>query len=142
RLVAGGARFGTYATGVTSCAVRLFDDEGRVLGTHAMSPVGAPDGPSGPSEPAYFEAFVAGVGPGALYKLVIGDRELPDPYARWLPHGVHGPACLYEPRYAFKHPSVAPRLSGQVVYELHIGTFTPEGTYDAARAQLGYLASL
>jgi maltooligosyltrehalose trehalohydrolase len=127
-----GARFGAYITGAKDCAVRLFDGQGRALATHPMSALG--DG--------YYEASVPGVRAGVLYKFVVDDRVLPDPYARSLPEGVHGPARVPEVRYAFKFQGVVSPLSQQVIYEIHIGTFTEEGTYDAARRHLGYLARL
>ena len=128
-----GVRFGAYATEARTCAVRLFDGGGRAIATHSMRPVCG----------GYYEARVEGARAGALYKLVVGDRELPDPYARWLPKGVHGPAEVVAPTaFAFRHARAAPRLAEQVLYEIHVGTFTPEGTYDAARRRLGYLATL
>ncbi|HEX4448162.1 MAG TPA: malto-oligosyltrehalose trehalohydrolase, partial [Polyangiaceae bacterium] len=127
-----GARFGAYITGVKECAVRLYDAEGRTLSSHPMSAVGH----------GYYEASVRGVRAGALYKFVLDDRVLPDPYARSLPQGVHGPAAVPGTGYLFKSHGVVPPLAQQVIYEIHLGTFTDEGTYDAARQHLGYLARL
>jgi maltooligosyltrehalose trehalohydrolase len=90
-----------------------------------------------------FEAEVAGAGHGTLYNFILDDRELPDPAARYLPHGVHGPAMVWESRYRWRHgPGVARPLREQVFYELHVGTFTREGTYQAARQRLADLAAL
>ncbi len=127
-----GTRFGAYATGVAECAVRLFDDQGGARSTHPLRAAGG----------GYYEALVREARPGAPYKFVLDGRELPDPFARSLPQGVHGPARVVEAGYRPRHPRVAPPLSEQVVYELHVGAFTPEGTYDAARSRLGYLADL
>lgn len=65
----------------------------------------------------------------------------PDPRGLWQPHGVHGPSRLYD------HKSFAwsddrwkgPPLSGAIIYEMHIGTFTTAGTFDAAIERLDYL---
>jgi maltooligosyltrehalose trehalohydrolase len=127
-----GTRFGTYTSGVRSCAVRIFDDDGAAIATHPMDAVGG----------GHWESFIPEARPGTLYKFVLDGRELPDPFARWLPRGVHGPAAVVSPGYTPRHPQVATPLAQQVLYELHVGTFTPAGTYDAARGQLGYLADL
>src|SRR4029079_2972465 len=70
-------------------------------------------------------------------------RELPDPFARFLPRGVHGPAMVVVPSHRWRHGrgvEVAP--GDQVIYELHVGTFTPEGTYAGVAGRLPELASL
>ncbi|MFN8122966.1 MAG: malto-oligosyltrehalose trehalohydrolase [Thermoleophilia bacterium] len=73
-----------------------------------------------------------------------GGDPLPDPRAVWLPDGVHGPAAAYD-HAAFTWTDGAwtgRALAGGLVYELHVGTFTPEGTLDAAAARLGHLSDL
>src|SRR5262249_26598748 len=90
------------------------------------------------------EAFVDDVGAGARYfYLLDGERRRPDPAARALPEGVHGPAEVVDPRaFAWKHPRRPRRTRDVVIYELHVGTFTPEGSFDAAAAQLDRLVDL
>jgi maltooligosyltrehalose trehalohydrolase len=127
-----GTRFGTYTSGIASCAVRLFGEDASAIATHPMHAVGG----------GHWEAFVPEARPGSLYKFVLDGRELPDPFARWLPRGVHGPAAVVSPEYTPRHSRVATPLAEQVVYELHVGTFTTEGTYEAARGRLAYLADL
>lgn len=73
----------------------------------------------------WYSIFVPGVGEGARYRFVLGDQPVPDPYARWLPDGVHGDAVVVAPRHVWRHGLVARPLREQVVYELHVGTFTP-----------------
>lgn len=90
----------------------------------------------------YFELLVPEAGPGLLYRFVVDGRSLPDPYARFLPHGVHGPAQVIEAQYRFRHPWPRRPLREQVLYELHVGTFTEEGTFEAARQRLPALAEL
>ncbi|MET1155241.1 alpha-amylase family glycosyl hydrolase, partial [Arthrobacter sp.] len=71
------------------------------------------------------------------------DRALPDPRSRRQPDGVHGLSRTFDAgAHAWRDQDwVSPGLGG-VVYELHIGTFTPEGTLDAAAGKLDYLAGL
>ncbi|MCC6832975.1 MAG: malto-oligosyltrehalose trehalohydrolase [Thermoleophilia bacterium] len=73
-----------------------------------------------------------------------GGDPLPDPRAVWLPDGVHAPAAAYDHAvFAWTDRGWRGRpLAGGVVYELHLGTFTPEGTLDAAALRLPYLAGL
>ncbi len=133
RLEADGVRFGAYVTRDEEVHVRVYDEAGRPAGSYPL----AGRGP-------HREALVREAGEGTRYKLVVGDREIPDPFARWLPEGVHGPAVVLGPsRYVWRHGAgVARPLREQVLYEVHVGTFTPEGTYRAAAAKLPLLAEL
>jgi maltooligosyltrehalose trehalohydrolase len=93
----------------------------------------------------FFEGSVAGVAPGLRYWFRLdGDRLRPDPVSRYQPDGPHGPSALVDPSaFAWTDSGwkgVGPR--GQVLYELHVGTFTREGTWAAAGTQLGALADL
>jgi maltooligosyltrehalose trehalohydrolase len=128
----GRVRFRLFSTTARACSVRLFDEAGVPRADHPLSSVGL----------GVFAGEVASAGLGTLYKFVLDDRELPDPYARFLPFGVHGPAQVVEPRHPWKHAQVTRPLAEQVIYELHIGTFTDEGTYQAALARLPELAAL
>jgi maltooligosyltrehalose trehalohydrolase len=91
---------------------------------------------------AVFEGRASGVEPGSLYRFRLDGQIRPDPYARWLPRGVHGPAAVTDPRYPWKHPPRSRPLDETVFYELHVGAFTPEGTYQAAGTRLAELADL
>jgi maltooligosyltrehalose synthase len=76
---------------------------------------------------------------------VDGGQPLPDPRSRWQPDGVHGSSALVDPEELRKiHASGfrARPLREAVIYELHVGTFTPEGTYQAARQKLAHLVGL
>ncbi len=75
---------------------------------------------------------------------VDGSEPLPDPRSPWQPEGVFGPSALVN-HAAFTWSDQrwqAPPLSAAVIYELHIGTFTPAGTFDAAIARLDHLVAL
>lgn len=87
-----------------------------------------------------FEATFADVGPGDLYTFLLDDTEARDPYARFLPQGVNGPAEVIAPTVSPALENVS--LERLVLYELHVGTFTNEGTYRAAAERLPYLADL
>lgn len=83
--------------------------------------------------------------PGADYGFALdGGAPLPDPRSRWQPHGVHGPSRWLDPA-AFAWTDAgwrAPAWESAVLYELHIGTFTPEGTFEAAITRLDHLVRL
>jgi maltooligosyltrehalose trehalohydrolase len=72
------------------------------------------------------------------------DLALPDPRSQRQPHGVHGASQVVDlAAFAWSDGGwQAPPLKSGVVYELHVGTFTPEGTLDAARAKLDWLREL
>ncbi|MBW8484683.1 malto-oligosyltrehalose trehalohydrolase [Actinomadura parmotrematis] len=107
-------------------------------GRHALEPV---DG-----RPGWWAADVAGAGHGTDYGYVLdgADEVLPDPRSPWQPAGVHGPSRVYDHgRFAWTDAHWHGRpLAGSVLYELHIGTFTPEGTFDAAIGRLDHLVDL
>ncbi|HEM45499.1 MAG TPA: malto-oligosyltrehalose trehalohydrolase, partial [Alphaproteobacteria bacterium] len=73
-----------------------------------------------------------------------GGPALPDPRSRWQPEGVHGPSRVLDTgSLAWSDAGFeAPPLASGLVYELHVGTFTPEGTFDAATRRLDALADL
>src|SRR3954451_12920910 len=77
---------------------------------------------------------------GENYFYVVDGKALPDPWSRWQPDGLRGPSRLFDPRPAT--PWQSPPLEDLVIYELHIGTFTRDGTFDAAIEKLAGLAEL
>lgn len=96
----------------------------------------------------YHLGVVEGLGPGDRYWLHLdtpeGRLRRPDPASRWQPDGVHGPSAVDDPG-AFDWSDgdwSAPARHELVVYELHVGTFTPAGTLEAAAGRLGELAEL
>jgi len=93
----------------------------------------------------WWHAHVEAV-PGARYAYLLDDDPvpLPDPRSRWQPDGVHKPSRLYDDtEFAWTDTSWTGRqLPGSVIYELHIGTFTPQGTFDAAIERLDHLVAL
>lgn len=100
----------------------------------------------GPSAHGWWRAEMNEAGPEADYGFLIDEDEkpYPDPRSQWQPRGVHELSRVYD-QDAFVWTDLsfhARPLSSAVIYELHIGTFTPEGTLDAAIHKLAYLAEL
>jgi maltooligosyltrehalose trehalohydrolase len=89
---------------------------------------------------------MATAGHGTDYGFVIDGLEpvLPDPRTQWQPNGVHGESRVVDHAlFAWSDSGwQAPPLSSALIYELHIGTFTPEGTLKAAESHLDYLKDL
>ena len=85
-------------------------------------------------------------GPGSDYAFLLDDdpTPLPDPRSPRQPNGVHGPSRVYRPQaFAWTdHAWTGRALPGSVLYELHIGTFTEAGTFDAAIERLDHLVEL
>src|SRR6266699_888342 len=104
--------------------------------------------PLTPEAGGYFSGAV-NVGAGSRYRFRVngGENFYPDPASRFQPEGPHGVSCVVDPRqfqWTDAHwpgPAVA-GLKGQIIYEMHIGTFTKEGTWRAAAEQLPELARI
>ena len=94
----------------------------------------------------YWSAAIEEAGPGTDYAFVIDGLEpgLPDPRTQWQPYSVHGESRVVDhAAFAWTDPGwQAPPLSSGLIYELHLGTFTPEGTLKAAESRLDYLKAL
>src|SRR5918993_2536936 len=96
-------------------------------------------------EHGYFEGVVPGVAAGARYWYRLDEgRLLPDPASRYQPEGVHGPSELINPGLFEWTDSSWGGLNRDalIIYELHIGTFSPAGSFEGARERLAALASL
>ncbi|MDR0788538.1 MAG: malto-oligosyltrehalose trehalohydrolase [Gemmatimonadota bacterium] len=96
-------------------------------------------------EEGYFSGSVAGAGPGDRYHFLLDNEgPFPDPASRFQPEGPHGPSMIVDSS-AFPWTDdgwSGPEIAGQVVYEMHIGTFTAEGSWAAAEALLPDLADI
>jgi maltooligosyltrehalose trehalohydrolase len=126
----GGAEFRLWAPAARSVELHL----GAGRATQPLSP-----GASG-----WFSRHSAEAHTGALYTFVIdGELAVPDPASRFQPRDVHGPSELIDPAaYAWRDSGWRGRPWHEtVLYELHVGTFSPEGTYDGLVDRLDYLAS-
>jgi maltooligosyltrehalose trehalohydrolase len=96
-------------------------------------------------EDGYFSG-VANVGAGTCYRFRVNKAENfhPDPASRFQPDGPHGSSCVVDPTKFQWTDSQWPgvKLKGQIIYEIHVGTFTREGTWRAAAEQLEELARI
>ncbi|MGH7982700.1 MAG: alpha-amylase family glycosyl hydrolase [Candidatus Udaeobacter sp.] len=101
--------------------------------------------PLTPEPDGYFSGAV-NVGASSRYRFRVngGETFYPDPASRFQPEGPHGPSCVIDQRQFrwadTNWPGV--KLKGQIIYELHIGTFTKDGTWRAAAEQLAELARI
>jgi maltooligosyltrehalose trehalohydrolase len=127
-LLADGVRFSLWAPTLRDVTLRVRGAD------HALADDG--DG--------WRSAVVPGAGAGDRYAFVLADgRVLPDPGSRRQPEGVHGPSEVWDPRHrAWRHPFRGLPLEELAFYELHVGTFTPQGTLDAAAELLRELVEL
>lgn len=101
--------------------------------------------PMKPGDRGWWKADVRDAGPGTDYSFVLDDGgPVPDPRSQWQPCGVHGPSrVLDHSTFPWTDQNwQAKPLSSAIFYELHVGTFTPEGTFRSAMERLDYLASL
>src|SRR6202790_1374279 len=93
----------------------------------------------------YHRAVVPTLDPGSKYFYQLdGERDMPDPASRYQPQGVHGPSQVVD-LDAFDstdHNWKGTTLERSIFYELHVGTYTPEGTFDALIPHLPVLAAL
>ena len=100
------------------------------------------------SESGWFEGVTDCIQPGMSYHFEIdGELRVPDPVSRQQADDVHGPSVLMEPNAYCWDEAVSRDWTGRpwheaVFYELHIGTFTPEGTFRGAIDRLDYLKEL
>lgn len=120
---------------------------------HGRVRVALEDGPGAgrdveldPEPDGWFSGWVGGAGAGTAYRYVLGDdpTRLPDPASRWQPRGPHGPSVVVDPtRFRWSDGGwKGCTIAGRVVYEMHIGTYTSEGTWAAAAARLDALRDL
>jgi maltooligosyltrehalose trehalohydrolase len=92
----------------------------------------------------YFFAEVDGVEPGARYKFILDNSlERPDPASRFQPEGVHGPSEVVPADFAWTDQAwFGVPLREHIFYEVHVGTFTKEGTFEAMIPRLSGLKEL
>jgi len=129
----GSVRFSVWAPRVREVSVRILG--GARAREHALER----------GKDGVRAAVVPGVRPGARYVYRLdGGRERPDPVSRSQPDGVHGPSAVVDPR-AFRWTDAGwrgIRTADLVLYEIHVGTFTKPGTFDAAARSLPGLRAL
>ena len=128
----GGVRFRLWAPKAQRVKVSL---ETKQSGSHSMAKL----------EGGWFELGVGDARPGDRYRYLIdGSIEVPDPASRFQPADVHGPSEIVDPNaFDWNDENWQGRSWEEaVIYELHVGAFSPEGTFAAVEKKLDYLAGL
>ncbi|TFG58775.1 MAG: malto-oligosyltrehalose trehalohydrolase, partial [Deltaproteobacteria bacterium] len=127
----GRTRFRIWAPGFDHASVHLLAPRDR-------------DIPMKKDTRGYHEAVAEDVVPGALYKIRLGDLpERPDPASRFQPQGLHGPSQVIDASFPWTDTAWSGMpLDRFVIYELHVGTFTPGGTFEAVIPRLDGLVDL
>lgn len=128
----GGVHFRVWAPASDTAAIELLDDHGGASVTALKREA---DG--------HFSGAVPNASAGARYRIRVAGGAFPDPAARFQPDGPHGPSEIVAPIFSWTDAEWRGLPAEDlVVYELHLGTFTPEGTWRAAMAKLPALAEL
>jgi maltooligosyltrehalose trehalohydrolase len=127
-----GVRFRLWAPGAGQVDLILGEDERE----RSFPMNQAPDG--------WFELTTAEAAAGSRYCFRLAGLDVPDPASRCNPDDVHGPSAVVDPEsFAWTDDAWRGRpWNDAVIYELHVGTYTPEGTFRALRGKLDYLADL
>ncbi len=127
----GRVEFLVWAPRVESVQLHLIEPEERLIEMTA-------------GERGYHHLTVEGVAPGSLYFFrPSGGPDRPDPASRFQPRGVHGPSAIVDPCFEWTDKGwQGLPLDEYLFYEIHVGTFTPEGTLDAIHTRLDELVDL
>lgn len=131
----GGVHFRVWAPKSKFVAVRLGQDLAELKATAIDLE---------PEENGYFSGLIAEASAGMLYQFQLDSGVFPDPASRFQPEGPHGPSQIIDPA-TFRWTDSnwkGVRRDGQIIYEMHAGTFTKEGTWTAAIQQLPELVRL
>jgi maltooligosyltrehalose trehalohydrolase len=120
---------------------RVWAPLAQTVELHLVSPIDKVV-PMQPDERGYHHT-TAEAEPGTRYLYRLDGRELPDPASRYQPEGVHGPSEVTDPTFGWSdHTWFGLPLRDYVLYELHTGTFTPQGTFEAIVPWLSELRDL
>ncbi|MFC4109268.1 malto-oligosyltrehalose trehalohydrolase [Micromonospora zhanjiangensis] len=138
--------FSVWAPAAGRVRLRLGGSTGTRETTTSPDPVVGSDRAMRRSDDGWWRVDVPDAGPGTDYGFLLddADRPLPDPRSAWQPAGVHGLSRVYDQSaFAWSDQRWTGRqLPGSVLYELHVGTFTPGGTFDSAIERLDHLVGL
>ncbi|WP_072621542.1 malto-oligosyltrehalose trehalohydrolase [Spirulina major] len=137
-------RVGSWYIGENRCEFRVWAPGREAVAVHLVAPHDRII-PLAPESGGYWSAIAPDTPPGSRYLYQLdGDLERPDPAAHAQPEGVHGPSMVVD------HGAIAwsdhdwrnHALDHYIIYELHVGTFTPAGTFDAIITRLEDLKNL
>jgi maltooligosyltrehalose trehalohydrolase len=123
-----GVRFKVWAPNPSSLSLKVAGDSKEF----SMTPEGN----------GFFSTFVKGLAPGVKYSYLLnGDRPRPDPVSRFQPEGVHGPSEVIDSNlFQWEDQDwKGTSLEEMILYEIHTGVFTPEGTFEGIIPFLDYL---
>ena len=141
----GRTHFRIWAPKAKGIEVAIEGSRGALSTGSGQAPAPPTFGELEPESNGYFSGSIE-AGADALYRFRInGEGNLyPDPASRFQPEGPHGPSCVVDPtRFSWTDSSwQGLALPGQIMYEMHVGTFTPEGTWAAAARELPELARI
>ena len=127
----GKCRFCVWAPHARRVEVRILSPRNRTVPLKAL-------------EMGYYQAVLEDIRPGSLYTYRLDSRkELPDPASRYQPQGVHGPSQVVDHRYPWDEgPWHGLPIQEYILYELHVGTFSPEGTFEGVISHMDKLKDL
>ena len=127
----GGCRFSVWAPFATRMEVHIVTHEERMI-------------PLEKKERGYYQSVVDGIKPGSRYFYRFDEaKERPDPASCYQPQGVHGPSEVVDPNFDWDEGQwLGIPLQDYIIYEIHVGTFTPDGTFDAIIPHLDHLKDL
>lgn len=134
---------GALYLGAGRCQFRVWAPHVEGVEVHLVSPRERRV-PLQQEERGYHAAVLDGVEPGSLYLYRLDTNvERPDPASRFQPEGVHGPSAVVDPAFAWQDRQWrGVSLEEYIIYELHVGAFTREGTFDAVIPHLDALRDL
>ncbi len=134
---------GAVYLGEGRCGFRVWAPDDKSIDVHIVSPreMRIPMKRDGRG---YYSATMEEVEEGSLYYYLLnGEQDLPDPASRYQPRGVHGPSQIVNLSFDWEDDGWKGIPLGEyVIYELHVGTFTPEGTFEAIVPRLRELREL
>jgi len=127
----GECEFTVWSPTLNSLAVQIFKPEKQLI-------------PLKPLTDGYWQVKVNDVYPGTLYRYQLNDQEaFADPASQFQPEGVHGPSQVVDHQFEWTDTAwTGVPLESMIFYELHVGTFTPEGTFTAIIPRLPELREL
>ena len=133
----------TYHPSASNCQFCVWAPEAESLSVE----ISAPEEQSIPMKKGkwgYWKTEPTALSEGALYKYKLNNEQLlPDPASRYQPEGPHGPSAVVSPDYdwqASEWRGIEP--DSLIIYELHVGTFSEEGTFEGVEKKLDYLLDL
>jgi maltooligosyltrehalose trehalohydrolase len=137
--------FGAEVLATGGTRFRLWAPDAKTVSVGIETRTGTANVPLERYDGGWYEALAPDVAPGALYQYRIDNElDVPDPASRFNPRGVHGPSEVLDPAtFDWKPLQWRGRPWHEaVLYELHVGTFTPQGTFAAVIPRLADLAQL